>query len=115
MLLVAARGVGAPVGGLGALLRVAAGQLGTRTAGRRQLTAGAAGLLETALAVGAVLLVPGLLRLRGTGALLVLRLALTALLRPLLLAELVLLAALLAVLRGERVLAAALAGEAGAP
>lgn len=101
VLLVAARGVHAPVGGLGALLRGAAGQLGTRTAGRRQLTAGAAGPLETALAAGAVLLVPGLLRLRGAGALLVLRLAEQVLLTALL---------VLLVLRGERVLAAALAG-----
>lgn len=57
----------APAGGLRALrLRVATGQFGTGTADGRQLTAGvarAAGLLETALIVGGVV-VPGLLRLR---------------------------------------------------
>ncbi|CAM5418355.1 hypothetical protein SMICM304S_03601 [Streptomyces microflavus] len=103
MLLVAPGAVGAPARGLRALLGVAAGQLGPRTTGRRQLAAGLLGAAEAALGAGAVLLVPGL---RRAGPLLVLRLAGAALL--------VLLALL--VLRGERVRSRLFwPGEAGAP
>lgn len=66
VLLVTAWGVGAPAGGGGTLrLRVAPGQLGARPTGRRKLTAGAAGLRETALLLAALgLLPPGALLVR---------------------------------------------------